>query len=64
VLRSKLDVCYTCLYGLSRENLCYILDPASITAKDYPSDNFMFENNEGKESHPTTGGGVKCAVTR
>ncbi|MDW8313170.1 MAG: hypothetical protein RMK02_10595, partial [Burkholderiales bacterium] len=40
VLRAELDAYYARLYGLTREDLCYILDPASVMGEDYPSETF------------------------
>ncbi len=49
-LRAELDAYYTRLYGLSREDLCYILDPASVMGDDYPSETFrVLKNNEVRE---------------
>jgi hypothetical protein len=35
-----LDARYARLYGLSRDDLRYILDPADLMGKDYPSETF------------------------
>jgi hypothetical protein len=40
VLRAELDAYYARLYGLTRDELCYILDPASVMGADYPSETF------------------------
>lgn len=40
VLRAELDAIYARLYGLSRDDLRYILDPADIMGTDYPSQTF------------------------
>lgn len=49
-LRSELDALYAQLYGLSREDLCYILDPASVMGSDYPSETFrVLKNSEERE---------------
>jgi hypothetical protein len=49
-LRAELDARYARLYGLTREELCYILDPASVMGEDYPSETFrVLKNNEVKE---------------
>jgi len=46
-LRAELDAYYARLYGLSREDLCYILDPASVMGEDYPSETFrVLKQNE------------------
>jgi hypothetical protein len=50
VLRAELDAWYAKLYGISREVLCYILDPASVMGADYPSETFrVLKNSEEKE---------------
>lgn len=49
-LRAELDAYYARLYGLSREDLCYILDPASVMGEDYPSETFrVLKQNELRE---------------
>jgi hypothetical protein len=40
LLRAGLDARYARLYGLTREDLQYILDPASLMGPDYPSETF------------------------
>jgi hypothetical protein len=46
-LRAELDARYARLYGLTRDELRYILDPASIMGDDYPSETFrVLKNNE------------------
>jgi hypothetical protein len=40
VLRASLDAHYAKLYGLTRDELRYILDPASVMGEDYPSETF------------------------
>jgi hypothetical protein len=48
-LRAELDAYYARLYGLTREELCYILDPESVMGLDYPSETFrVLKNNEEK----------------
>ena len=39
-LRADLDAFYACAYGLTRDELRYILDPADIKGPDYPSETF------------------------
>ncbi|HCZ14949.1 MAG TPA: restriction endonuclease [Candidatus Accumulibacter sp.] len=39
-LRAELDACYARLYGLTRDELRYLLDPADIVGADYPSETF------------------------
>lgn len=46
-LRAELDAYYANLYGLSRDELRYILDPAEVYGEDYPSETFrVLKNNE------------------
>ena len=40
LLRAELDAIYARLYGLSRDDLRYILDPADVMGDDYPSETF------------------------
>lgn len=57
ILRAELDAYYARLYGLTRDELRYILDPADILGKDYPSETFrVLKNNEripGTEQYRT-----------
>jgi hypothetical protein len=47
LLRADLDAFYANLYGLSRDELRYILDPADVMGPDYPSETFrVLKNNE------------------
>jgi hypothetical protein len=47
LLRAELDAYYAHLYGLSRDELRYILDPADLMGADYPSETFrVLKNNE------------------
>lgn len=49
-LRAELDAYYAKLYGLTRDELRYILDPADIMGEDYPSETFrILKNKEKKE---------------
>ena len=49
-LRAELDAYYARLYGLTRDELRYILDPADIMGEDYPSETFrVLKNKEQKE---------------
>lgn len=49
-LRAELDAYYAKLYGLTRDELRYILDPADIMGEDYPSETFrVLKNKEQKE---------------
>jgi hypothetical protein len=46
-LRAELDVFYAEAYGLSRDELRYILDPADVKGADYPSETFrVLKKNE------------------
>jgi hypothetical protein len=50
LLRAELDACYAKLYGLSRDELRYILDPADIHGHDYPSETFrVLKSNETRQ---------------
>lgn len=40
ILRAELDAYYARLYGLTRDELRYILDPADVMGEDYPSETF------------------------
>jgi hypothetical protein len=47
LLRAELDAFYAHLYGLHRDELRYILDPADVMGSDYPSETFrVLKNNE------------------
>jgi hypothetical protein len=47
IVRAELDAFYAHLYGLSREELRYILDPADVMGSDYPSETFrVLKHNE------------------
>lgn len=49
-LRAELDAYYARLYGLTRDELRYILDPADVMGPDYPSETFrVLKNNELRE---------------
>ena len=45
VLRAELDAYYARLYGLERDELRYILDPADVMGADYPSETFRVLKN-------------------
>src|SRR5262249_682664 len=50
VLRAELDAYYAYLYGLTRRELEYILDPKAVLGEDYPSETFrVLKENEIKE---------------
>lgn len=47
LLRAELDAWYARAYGLTRDELRYILDPADVKGPDYPSETFrVLKNNE------------------
>jgi hypothetical protein len=47
LLRAELDAYYARLYGLTRDELRYILDPADVMGPDYPSETFrVLRDNE------------------
>ena len=49
-LRAELDAYYARLYGLTRDELRYILDPADVMGTDYPSETFrVLKNSELRE---------------
>lgn len=49
-LRAELDAYYARLYGLDRDELRYILDPADVMGPDYPSETFrVLQKNELRE---------------
>ena len=49
-LRAELDAYYARLYGLTRDELRYILDPADVMGEDYPSETFrVLKKNEIQE---------------
>ena len=46
-LRAELDAWYARAYGLTRDQLRYILDPADVKGADYPSETFrVLKNND------------------
>jgi hypothetical protein len=46
-LRAELDAWYARAYGLARDELRYILDPADVKGPDYPSETFrVLKTNE------------------
>lgn len=50
ILRAELDAYYARLYGLTRDELRYILDPTDVMGSDYPSETFrVLKNNEMRE---------------
>jgi hypothetical protein len=50
LLRAELDAWYARAYGLRREELRYILDPADVMGADYPSETFrVLKHNEERK---------------
>ena len=50
LLRAELDAWYARAYGLSRDDLRYILDPADLLGENYPSETFrVLKKNEINE---------------
>jgi hypothetical protein len=50
LLRAELDAWYARAYGLSRDDLRYVLDPAEVFGPDYPSETFrVLRNSEIKK---------------
>jgi len=46
-LRAELDAWYALAYGLTRDELRYVLDPKDVMGPDYPSETFrVLQNNE------------------
>jgi len=50
-LRAELDACFSRLYGLSRDDLRYILDPADSFGPDYPSETFRVLKDRELRDH-------------
>ena len=49
-LRAELDAFYACLYGLTRDELRFILDPSDTHGPDYPTETFrVLKKNEIRE---------------
>jgi N-6 DNA Methylase len=49
-MRAELDAYYARLYGLDRDELRYILDPADVMGSDYPSETFrVLKSNEMRQ---------------
>lgn len=50
LIRAELDAYYARLYGLTREELEYILDPKSVKGEDFPGETFrVLKNKEIKK---------------
>jgi len=45
-LKCELDAFYAKLYGLTHDELRYILDPADVMGEDYPSETFRVLKNK------------------
>ena len=45
LLRAELDAWYARAYGLTRDELRYVLDPADVRGEDYPSETFRVLKN-------------------
>ncbi|MBC7285447.1 N-6 DNA methylase, partial [Hoeflea sp.] len=50
-LRAELDAFYARAYGLSRDELRYILDPADVKGPDYPSETFRVLKEKELRQH-------------
>lgn len=49
-LRAELDAWYALAYGLTRDELRYVLDPADVMGPDYPSETFrVLKSNEERQ---------------
>lgn len=49
-IRAELDAYYARMYGLTRDELRYVLDPADVMGNDYPSQTFkVLKNSEERE---------------
>ena len=49
-IRAELDAYFARLYGLNRDDLRYILDPADVMGEGYPSETFrVLKKNEERE---------------
>jgi hypothetical protein len=47
LLRAELDAWYARAYGLTRDEVRYVLDPADVMGPDYPTESFrVLKNNE------------------
>ena len=50
-LRADLDAFYARAYGLTRDELRYILDPADVKGPDYPSETFRVLKEKAIRHH-------------
>ncbi|WP_165915629.1 hypothetical protein [Rhodovulum marinum] len=51
LLRAELDAFYARAYGLTRDELRYILDPADVKGPDYPSETFRVLKEKEIRTH-------------
>lgn len=50
ILRAELDARFARLYGLTRDDLLYILDPKAVMGDDFPSESFfVLQKNERRD---------------
>ena len=50
LLRAEIDARIAKLYGLTKDDLCYLLDPTEVMGDDYPSETFrVLKDNERKK---------------
>jgi hypothetical protein len=50
IIRAELDVCYARLYGLSRDELRYVLDPQDVYGPNFPGETFrVLKEKEERE---------------
>ena len=57
---AELDAYYSYLYGLTRRELEYILDPKAVMGEDYPSETFRVLKEMRSKSSASTG---PCALS-
>ncbi len=51
ILRAELDAYYAKLYGLTRDELCYVLDPLDIYGQDFPGETFRVLKEKETEQY-------------
>jgi hypothetical protein len=51
IMRAELDAYYAALYGLTRDDLRYILDPTDVMGADYPSETFRVLKDKELRRH-------------
>ena len=54
-LRAELDAYFAHLYGLTREELRYVLDPKEVFGSDFPSETFRVLREKEEKSLGSTG---------